>query len=110
MADLRLSQVSLDVQKQTPLAQVVTHLLSFVGNFGSKMLPALAPEALPPAALATARGRTSYSQPANPEFHEGTRRPSTRSSSSLSIPFADEEVDVVRVEGLRHADGRLEAR
>ncbi|KAI0374450.1 kinase-like protein [Pilatotrama ljubarskyi] len=32
------------------------------------------------------------------------------SSSSLSIPFDDTDVDVVRVEGLRHADIRLEAR
>ncbi|KAI0359098.1 kinase-like protein [Trametes cingulata] len=32
------------------------------------------------------------------------------SSSSLSIPFEDTDVDVVRVEGLRHADIRLEAR
>ncbi|KAH9922009.1 kinase-like protein [Epithele typhae] len=32
------------------------------------------------------------------------------SSSSLSIPFEDGEVDVVRVEGLRHATYKLEAR
>ncbi len=32
------------------------------------------------------------------------------SSSSLSIPFEDGDVDVVRVEGLRHAPFRLEAR
>jgi hypothetical protein len=33
-----------------------------------------------------------------------------RSVSSTSIPFDDDEVDVVRVEGLRHAEMRLEAR
>ncbi|KZT06340.1 kinase-like protein [Laetiporus sulphureus 93-53] len=32
------------------------------------------------------------------------------SSSSVSIPFEDGDVDVVRVEGLRHSDARLEAR
>ncbi|KAI0932558.1 hypothetical protein AcW1_000351 [Taiwanofungus camphoratus] len=32
------------------------------------------------------------------------------SMSSLSIPFEDGDVDVVRVEGLRHSDIRLEAR
>lgn len=32
------------------------------------------------------------------------------SSSSLSIPFEDGDVDVVKVEGLRHASSRLEAR
>ncbi|KAI1797614.1 kinase-like protein [Ganoderma leucocontextum] len=32
------------------------------------------------------------------------------SSSSISIPFEDGDVDVVRVEGLRHAPFRLEAR
>ncbi|KAI0651579.1 kinase-like protein [Trametes meyenii] len=32
------------------------------------------------------------------------------SSSTLSIPFEDGDVDVVRVEGLRHSSGRLEAR
>ncbi|KAI0343971.1 choline kinase cytoplasm [Trametopsis cervina] len=38
------------------------------------------------------------------------RQPISRSSSSASIPFDDDEVDVVRVEGLRHAHIRLEAR
>lgn len=38
--------------------------------------------------------------------------PSTesRSSSTSSIYFADEDVDVVTEEGLRHAETRLEAR
>lgn len=39
-----------------------------------------------------------------------SRQALTRTLSSSSIPFDDDEVDVVRVEGLRHADMRLEAR
>jgi len=38
------------------------------------------------------------------------RQSMSRASSSMSIPFDDDEVDVVRVEGLRHAEMRLEAR
>ena len=78
-----------------------------------KMLPA-GPE-IQPIALSLDRGQGSspYSIPVSSASVGGSSpsiRTTSRSSSSLSIPFDDEEVDVVRVEGVRHAEGRLEAR
>lgn len=113
MADLRLSQVN-HPEKLPTLLRSLKRLLSFFDGPNPPMLPAVGPE-VPPMALPMDRGRAraprSSSVPSLGESGSGpVSRTITRSSSSVSIPFDDSEVDVVRVEGVRHAEGRLEAR
>ena len=113
MADLRLSQVN-HPTKLGSLVRTLKRLFSRFDGLNIKMLPAVGPE-LQPMALPMDRGRSI--PPLSPSVSSvsvagsgAASRTITRSSSSLSIPFDDGEVDVVRVEGVRHADGRLEAR
>ena len=82
---------------QTPMSPALSPQLSSEGPIG-----ALRPTPVPFASPAS----SSRSLPDNASIVTSP----AYSSSSLSIPFDDGEVDVVRVEGLRHAAFRLEAR
>lgn len=110
MADLRLSQVN-HPKKLGSLLQSLKRLFS---GLNIKMLPAVGPE-IQPMTLSMDRGRRISPQSVSvSSFSMSGSGPAsrtlTRSSSSLSIPFDDAEVDIVRLEGVRHADSRLEAR
>ncbi|CCM01634.1 uncharacterized protein FIBRA_03695 [Fibroporia radiculosa] len=79
------------------------------------MSPTLGPEVPLPSSvpftrpvLSLARSSTSSLQSEVDNLTIGTSP--AYSSSSLSIPFEDGDVDVVKVEGLRHSDIKLEAR
>lgn len=82
----------------------------FVPN---NMSPTIGPDLVPPTPLGKlrttpvplSRSSTSSSR-TNPSI--GTSP--AYSSSSLSIPFNDDDGEVIKVEGLRHAPFRLEAR
>ncbi|KAI0762666.1 kinase-like protein [Fomes fomentarius] len=83
------------------------------------MPPTIGPDLAPspslgkfrPSAIPLSRSSTSSSRtaPDNASVASVATSPAC-SSSSLSIPFDDVDVDVVRVDGLRHAAFRLEAR
>lgn len=109
MTDLRLSQVN-HPGKLNTLLRSLKRL--FFDELNRNMLPAVGPE-IQPMALPMDRGRAVTPHSASVSSLSGSApvsRTITRSSSSVSIPFDDSEVDVVRVEGVRHAEGRLEAR
>ena len=80
-----------------------------------EMSPAIGPEIAPASALGPygrstvpmSRSSTSSQSEAD-NVTLGTSP--AYSASSFSIPFEDCDVDVVRVEGLRHSDRKLEAR
>ena len=114
MADLRLSQANHRYpRKLRSLFRSLNRIFGVFDGLNIKMVPAIGPE-IQPIALSIDRGQgnSPYSAPLSSSSLSvgGSRRTITRSASSLSIPFDDEEVDVVRVEGVRHAGGRLEAR
>ncbi|GJE87742.1 kinase-like protein [Phanerochaete sordida] len=114
MHDLRLPQVDYLPKKLGSVLRSLNRIFTLFDSQDTSMAPALGPD-IQPMALSLGRGQGSspYSAPVSSLSLGGSSpsiRTTSRSSSSLSIPFDDEEVDVVRVEGLRHAEGKLEAR
>lgn len=94
----------------------VNRVLSLLGVTRSNpMSPAAGPE-LPPRNLPNCQEHNPSLCPTRCESNcpnecSPSRKAISRSSSTLSIPFdIGDEADIVRVEGLKHADGRLEAR
>ncbi|THH32356.1 hypothetical protein EUX98_g1873 [Antrodiella citrinella] len=78
----------------------------------AKMSPTVGPE-LAPVYSSSGRGRSLgslRSSSSRTSTTHVTARSPTRSISSSSILFDDEDVDVVREDGLRHSGERLEAR
>lgn len=113
MSELHVSPIN-PITIQGNLLQAVNRILSLFGGSGkSSMLPAVGSE-LPSTTPFNARGRCAAPRGAYGDSSElnDSHSPcqSLTRSSSISIPFDDDDVDVVRVEGLRHAEMRLEAR
>lgn len=116
MSDLSLSPLNI-FSKEGSLLQAIHRILSlFDGSGETTVMPALGTELSPNTTLLDrGRGRSirPYAESITSTHHDGSHesyRTPTRSSSSVSIPFDDGDVDVVRVEGLRHSHTRLEAR
>ncbi|KAI0076281.1 kinase-like protein [Panus rudis PR-1116 ss-1] len=76
------------------------------------MAPTLGPElpAFHPRGRDILPARKSSSTLSTQKARDISSRSLSRETSASSIPFNDSEVDVVRVEGLRHSEGRLDAR
>lgn len=113
MSDLHFSPIN-PISVQANILRGVNRVLSLFSSSGKSTMPPIVDSELSSPISFYDRGRSALPQRGlndSPDS-DGSRSPrqSLTRSSSLSIPFEDAEVDVVRVEGLRHAEMRLEAR
>ena len=120
MSDIQITQqVSWSQVKQGNVFQAINRIMSLFGNFTvSRTSPAItAHRHTTP--LLSKRGpgsgpqRRVVTSPAKFDEALASRphaAPVGRSASLSSIPFENVDTEVVRLEGLRHANGKLEAR
>ncbi|TCD70654.1 hypothetical protein EIP91_002375 [Steccherinum ochraceum] len=100
------------IPKRSKLLRFLSNTPLFAIFAQEKMAPTLGPE-LAPGHNPSSRGRSMTSLRSSSSRTSTTHVTAlspTRSISSSSIMFDDEDIDVVREEGLRHSNERLEAR
>ncbi|KAJ3556865.1 hypothetical protein NM688_g1790 [Phlebia brevispora] len=104
---IQISQLSWS-SKPNNLLQAINRVLSRFGH--PRMSSSVGPELAPVIKSRGAQKMQVYPSKFDSSALSSRPRSISRSTSSSSVPFDAKDVDVVRIEGLRHASGTLEAR